>query len=59
VLNNPFFEQIKPINIADVLRYVDQETGFLDNFEHVLPIQSKGRANVNDLLAVIIGNGTN
>ena len=59
MLNNPFFEQIKPINIADVLRYVDQETGFLDNFEHVLPIQSKGRANVNDLLAVIIGNGTN
>lgn len=59
MLNNPFFEQIKPINIADVLRYVDQETGFLDNFEHVLPIQSKGRADVNDLLAVIIGNGTN
>ncbi|MCP4232805.1 MAG: transposase, partial [Aestuariibacter sp.] len=29
------------------------------NFEHVLPVQSKGRANVNDLLAVIIGNGTN
>ena len=59
MLNNPFFDQIKPINITDVLRYVDQETGFLDNFEHVLPIQSKGRANVNDLLAVIIGNGTN
>ncbi len=59
MLNNPFFNQIKPINIADVLRYVDQETGFLGNFEHVLPIQSKGRANVNDLLAVIIGNGTN
>ncbi|MCP4236008.1 MAG: Tn3 family transposase, partial [Aestuariibacter sp.] len=37
MLNNPFFDQIKPINIADVLRYVDQETGFLDNFEHVLP----------------------
>lgn len=59
MLNNPFFDQIKPINITDVLRYVDQETGFLDNFEHVLPVQSKGRANVNDLLAVIIGNGTN
>lgn len=58
-LNNPFFEQIKPINIVDVLLYVDQETGFLDHFKHVLPVQSKGRANVNDLLAVIIGNGTN
>ncbi len=59
MLNNPFFSQIKPINIADVLRYVDQETNFLNYFEHVLPIQSKGHANVNDLLAVIIGNGTN
>lgn len=59
MLNNPYFDQIKPINIADVLRYVDQETGFLDCFEHVLPVRSKGHANVNDLLAVIIGNGTN
>ena len=59
MLNNPFFDHIKPINIADVLRYVDQETGFMGHFEHVLPIQSKGRDHINDLLAVIIGNGTN
>jgi len=59
ILNNPFFDLLKPINIADVLRYVDQETGFMGHFEHVLPVQSKGRANVNDLLAIIIGNGTN
>jgi TnpA family transposase len=58
-LKNPFFEQMKPINIADVLRYVDQETRFMDCFEHVLPIQSKGHANINDLLAILIGNGTN
>jgi hypothetical protein len=51
MLNNSFFNQIKPINIADVLRYVDQEICFLDNFEHVLPIQSKGLANVNDCTA--------
>jgi len=59
MLNNPFFDQIKPLDIADVLRYVDQETGFLDYFEHVRPIQSKGRTKVSDLLAVLIGNGTN
>ena len=39
MLNNPFFDLLKPINIADVLRYVDQETNFLDHFEHVLPVQ--------------------
>ncbi len=59
LLNNPFFERMKPINIADLLRYVDQETGFMDCFEHVLPIQSKGHADVNDVLAILIGNGTN
>jgi len=58
-LNNPFFEKIKPINIADVLRYVHQETGFFDHFDHVLPVQPKGRSKIDDLSAVIIGNGTN
>ncbi|MFK7731190.1 MAG: Tn3 family transposase [Pseudomonadales bacterium] len=58
-LNNPFFEKIKPINIADVLRYVHQETGFFDHFDHVLPVQPKGHTRMDDLLAVIIGNGTN
>ena len=59
MLNNPFFEKIKPIDIADVLRYVNQETGFLDHFDHVLPVQPKSHSNIDDLLAVIIGNGTN
>jgi len=58
-LNNPFFEKIKPINIADVLRYVHQETEFLDHFDHVLPVQPKGHTQLDDLLAIIIGNGTN
>ncbi len=39
-LNNPFFDRIKPINIADVLRFVHQETGFLKHFEHVRQVQS-------------------
>ncbi len=59
MVNNPFFDHIKPINLVDVLRYVDQQTGFMRHFEHVLPIQSKGRDHVDDVLAAIIGNGTN
>nr|WP_330178271.1 hypothetical protein [Candidatus Vondammii sp. HM_W22] len=39
-LNNPFFDRMKPINIADVLRFVHQETGFLKHFEHVRQVQS-------------------
>lgn len=59
LVNNTFFDHIKPINLADVLRYVDQQTGFMEHFEHVLPIQSKGRNYIDDVLAAIIGNGTN
>lgn len=57
-LNNPFFDRMKPINIADVLRFVHQETGFLKYFEHVRQIQSGQSDHLNDLLAAVIGNGT-
>lgn len=57
-LNNPFFDRMKPINVADVLRFVHQETGFLKHFEHVRQVQSGQNTHLNDLLAAIIGNGT-
>lgn len=49
---------MKPINIADVLRFVHQETGFLKHFEHVRQVQSGQSDHLNDLLAAVIGNGT-
>lgn len=49
---------MKPINIADVLRFVNQETGFLKHFEHVRQVQSGQSDHLNDLLAAVIGNGT-
>ena len=57
-LNNPFFDRMEPINVADVLRFVHQETGFLKHFEHVRQIQSGQSDHLNDLLAAVIGNGT-
>jgi TnpA family transposase len=59
MLNNPFFDQIKQINISDVLRLVDKETEFLSSFEHVRQVQSEQTRHQNDLLAALIGNGTN
>lgn len=59
LLNNPFFQQVKPTNITDILRYVDHHTQFIDAFEHVrksLPIRD---GQLNNLLATIISNGTN
>lgn len=59
MVNNPFFQQIPKTGVADMLRMVDRDTGFLDCFEHVLGAQSKSRAHEYDLLAILVGNATN
>jgi hypothetical protein len=59
LVNNPFFLQIPTTAIADVLRMVDRDTGFIDCFEHVLGAHSKSRAHELDLLAILLGNTTN
>ncbi|ECM9557039.1 Tn3 family transposase, partial [Salmonella enterica subsp. enterica serovar Enteritidis] len=59
LVNNPFFQQMRAISVADVLRVVDQDTGFIDDFEHVLGMNSKSRQYEVDLLAILIANATN
>ncbi|HBC36749.1 MAG TPA: Tn3 family transposase [Marinobacter adhaerens] len=59
LLNNPFFEQLNQVNIADLMRFVDQETGFLDTFDHVRQVRARQAVNANNLIAAIIANGTN
>lgn len=59
LVNNPFFQQMKAVSIADVLRVVDRDTGFIDDFQHVLGLSSKSRQYEVDLLAILIANATN
>jgi len=59
LVNNPFFGQMRSVDIADVLRVVDRDTGFIDDFEHVLGMSSKSRLFEVDLLAILIANATN
>ena len=59
LVNNPFFGQMRSIEIADVLRVTDRDTGFIDDFEHVLGMSSKSRQFEVDLLAILIANATN
>jgi TnpA family transposase len=59
LVNNTFFEQMRSVEIADVLRVVDRDTGFIDDFEHVLGMSSKSRIFEVDLLAILIANATN
>ena len=59
LVNNPFFGQMRSVDIADVLRVVDRDTGFIDDFEHVLGMSSNSRLFDVDLLAILIANDTN
>ena len=59
LVNNPFFEQMRSVEIADVLRVVDRDTGFINDFEHVLGMSSKSRLFEVDLVAILIANATN
>lgn len=59
MLNNPFFEQIKQVNLADLLRYVHQEVRCLDAFTHVRGMPTRDPVIMNNLMASIIANGTN
>ena len=59
LINNPFFQQMPTTGVADMLRMVDRDTGFIDCFEHVLGAQSKSRSHEFDLLAILVGNATN
>ncbi|MBT0588117.1 Tn3 family transposase [Alteromonas oceanisediminis] len=58
LVNNPFFKRMQPVGIADVLRYVERETGFMRCLTHVLPIQKQGLTHLDDLLAILIANAT-
>jgi TnpA family transposase len=59
MVNNPFFQQFPTTAVADVLRMVDRDTGFIECFKHVLGTQSKNRVYEQDLLAILVGNATN
>jgi TnpA family transposase len=59
ILNNPFFEKLKQVHVSDLLRFVDQETGFLNAFEHVRNPQANNESVNNNLIASLIANGTN
>lgn len=58
-VNNGVFEQFDPIGIIDLMRIVNQETNFFDKFTHFQPKQQKTKPDLNDILACILGNGTN
>ena len=58
VLTEKFFSHFNRKTIVNVLRKVNDETGFLDHFTLESKRNKKSANNIENLLAVIIANGT-
>lgn len=58
-VNNRVFEQFDQIGIIELMRVVNQETNFFDEFTHFQSKYQRTHPNLNDILACILGNGTN
>ncbi len=58
-VNQPLFKTLGQTDIGDVLRFVHQECGFLDAFDHVLGRYAKQDPDNDILIACLIAWGTN
>ena len=58
-VNHPFFSQVPGIGIADLLWFVNEKTGFLQAFIHLLERFVKQESNPRELLDCIVALGTN
>ncbi|MEX5523157.1 Tn3 family transposase [Bacillus cereus] len=58
-MNHPFFETVKPVEIKNVLHYVNQRCQFLEAFEHILGRYAKQPREEQTLVACLLAWGTN
>lgn len=54
-----FFNELKPIDINDIIHFVNQKCNFTEAFEHMLGRYSKQKLDINTLIACLIAWGTN
>lgn len=57
--NAPFYNQLPGIAVADLLRFVNEQTHFLNAFEHVLNRAVKHAPDLREILACVVAFGTN
>lgn len=58
-VNSPFYARLPGIAVADMLWLVARETSFLQSFTHVLDRYAKQEPSPREVLACIVGMGTN
>lgn len=54
-----FFNKLKPIDINDIIHFVNQKCNFAEAFEHILERYSKQKLDMNTLIACLVAWGTN
>ena len=57
-VNNPFFARMAQTHIADLLNYVNHQTGFFQQFRHIRPRGQVEDSDFAALVACIIANAT-
>lgn len=58
-IDNPVYSQIKHMGIIEIMNYVNRKTGFLGAFEGIATRKRNTKAEEDDLIACIFGNGSN
>jgi len=55
-VNNPFFDKLPPIDIANLMLMMDKKCNFLSVFTHIKPHFSKQKSDLNTLVGCILAN---
>jgi TnpA family transposase len=58
-IDNPVYSQIPQVGIIEIMKYVNRKTGYLSAFTNVSSRKRSMRANEDDLIACLFGNGAN
>ncbi len=58
-INNPFFDNLPQISIADLLKFVDSRCQCLNSFTHILNRYVKSAIDQQSIIACIVAYGTN
>jgi TnpA family transposase len=59
LINHPFFDVLKPIEIGNILHFVNHDCQFIDVFEHLLGRYTKQGRDDRIIVACLIAWGTN
>lgn len=57
-VNNPFFEGLDLLSLNQIIRFADEETSFMEKFNHILPTHAKNKPIESNLSACLVAKAT-